>query len=342
MVMVHLKGVFKVRAKGRTYYYAWRGGPRLKGSPGSPEFIASFQEATAPLAGRDKAKFATWVTLYKGSPEFGELADSTKRLWGPWLDKIRDHFGALSIRQFDRPQLRADIRRWRDQWRAKPRTADYAKQVLSRVLSYAVAEGALEGNLCQGIPNLYAGDRSDLIWEEADLEKLCQHASPEVGYAVRLAVLTGLRRDDLFRLSWPHVGEHAIEIKTAKGRGRRIAIVPLTQAAKALLAQIPRRSTAVLTNSSGKPWRGFSSSWSTAVEKAGLADRGLHFHDLRGTAATNFYRANFSTREIAETMGWEETRVERLIDRYIRREDILKDRIRRMEEAEQRTKTAKL
>lgn len=161
----------------------------------------------------------------QGQPGDSELADSTKRLWGPWLDKIRDHFGALSIRQFDRPQLPADIRRWRDQWRATPRTADYAEQVLSRVLSYAVAEGALEGN---GIPNLYAGDRSDLIWEEADLEKLCHHASPEVGYAARLAVLTGLRRDDLFRLSWPHVGEHAIEIKTAKGRGRRIAIAPHT------------------------------------------------------------------------------------------------------------------
>jgi integrase len=74
-----------------------------------------------------------------------------------------------------------------------------------------------------------------------------------VGYAARLAALTGLRRDDLFRLSWPHVGEHAIEIKTAKGRGRRIAIVPLTQAAKALLAQTPRRGMAVLTKSSGSP-----------------------------------------------------------------------------------------
>jgi len=41
MVKVDLKGIAKTKAKGRTYYYAWRGGPRLRGEPGSTEFIAS-------------------------------------------------------------------------------------------------------------------------------------------------------------------------------------------------------------------------------------------------------------------------------------------------------------
>jgi hypothetical protein len=43
---IRLKGlnsVAKTLADGRivTYYYAWKGGPRLKGEPGTPEFIAS-------------------------------------------------------------------------------------------------------------------------------------------------------------------------------------------------------------------------------------------------------------------------------------------------------------
>ena len=45
MIKVELNGVAKVRAKGRTYYYAWRGGPRLRGELGSPTFMASYQEA---------------------------------------------------------------------------------------------------------------------------------------------------------------------------------------------------------------------------------------------------------------------------------------------------------
>lgn len=45
MVTAKLKGVCKVHAKGQTYWYAWRGGPRLRGQPGTPDFITSYVEA---------------------------------------------------------------------------------------------------------------------------------------------------------------------------------------------------------------------------------------------------------------------------------------------------------
>jgi hypothetical protein len=45
MVKFDLKGIKKVRSKGHIYYYAWRGGPPLRGEPGSPEFLASYNEA---------------------------------------------------------------------------------------------------------------------------------------------------------------------------------------------------------------------------------------------------------------------------------------------------------
>jgi hypothetical protein len=55
--------------------------------------------------------------------------------------------------------------------------------------------------------------------------------------------------------------------------------------------------------------------------RAGMHDRDLHFHDLRGTAATNFYRAGFTVREIAQTRAWAENKAERLIDLYVARRD---------------------
>ena len=44
---VNLKGVNRSVVKlasgdVKTYWYAWRGGPRLKGEPGSPEFVRSY------------------------------------------------------------------------------------------------------------------------------------------------------------------------------------------------------------------------------------------------------------------------------------------------------------
>jgi integrase len=50
-----------------------------------------------------------------------------------------------------------------------------------------------------------------------------------------------------------------------------------------------------------------------------MSDADLHFHDLRGTAATRFYTAGLSERVIAEIMGWEEEHVSRIIRRYVDR-----------------------
>src|SRR5215470_12225034 len=130
MAKITLKGVAKVTAKGRDYWYAWRGGPRLRGEPGSPEFMSSYREAIENHRIPNPDRFRALVARYKGSDDYRKLAESTKRNWGPWLDRIRDYFGDLRIAQFDRPEkIRPVIRRWRNQWADKPRTADYARQV---------------------------------------------------------------------------------------------------------------------------------------------------------------------------------------------------------------------
>jgi hypothetical protein len=48
----NLEGINRYAAKlaegsTRSYWYAWKGGPRLQGEPGPPEFTASYNEAVA-------------------------------------------------------------------------------------------------------------------------------------------------------------------------------------------------------------------------------------------------------------------------------------------------------
>jgi len=42
-------------------------------------------------------------------------------------------------------------------------------------------------------------------------------------------------------------------------------------------------------------------------------------------------------REIAEILGWSEDRVEKIINRYVKRDEILRDRIRRIEQGQKET-----
>jgi integrase len=352
---VELKGVHTVKTNGRTYYYAWRGGPRLRGEPGTPTFHNSYYEAIAELRTPDTGKFMSLVTLYRASNDYKKLAESTRKAWSPWLDRIANYFGELHIAQFDRPEkIRPVIRRWRHQWSDRPRTADYGMQVLSRVLSHAVDPlGKVAGNPCEGIKQLYSSDRSEVIWTDSDIAQLKKAGGsrkvhgrltelpclPEIGNAVDLAAHTGLRLSDLLRLSWSHVGEDAITFATGKSRGRQEAIIPLYAELRGVLARIPKRATTVLTSSKRRPWTtdGFGSSFNDAKHAAGIADKDLHFHDLRGTAATKFYIAGLPIRVIAEMLAWSEDQVERIIRRYVARAAATKEAIRQLNMA---TRTA--
>jgi integrase len=241
----------------------------------------------------------------------------------------------LSTAQFDRPEkIRPVIRRWRNQWADTPRTADYALQVLSRVVSHAVDPlGKIAGNPCEGIKHLYTNDRSEIIWSDSDIAHIKQTGSAEIAHAIDLASHTGLRLGDLIRVSWSHVEDDAIVLTTGKSRHRREAIIPLYGALRDVLARIPKRATTILTNSRRRPWTadGFGSSFNKAKIDANMAERHLHFNDLRGTAATKFYIAGFTMREIAETLAWEEESVEKIIRRYVGRSAAIKARIEKLE-----------
>jgi integrase len=312
----------------------------LDGEPGSPEFVRSYNEAVEDRRTPDASRFRSVVVLYRRN-KLPSLAETTQRQWAPWLDRIAEHFGELRIAQFDRPQkIRPMIIRWRNKWAATPRTADYGMQVLSAVLSYAVDPlGKIADNPCEGIKQLYSSDRSEIIWTDADIAELKKNCAAPVADAVDLAAHTGLRLSDLIRVSWSHVGEDAIVFSTGKSRGRREAIIPLYDELRAVLARVPKRSTTILTSRRRQPWTkdGLGTAINRAKILAKMQERDLHFHDLRGTAATKFYIAGLSTRVIAEILAWSEEQVERIIRRYVGRAAATRAAIKQLNEARKGT-----
>ena len=258
-----------------------------------------------------------------------DCSAKTRASWSLWLDRIQDHFGELRIEQFDRPAIKPFITRWRDTYKATPRAADMGLQVLSRLLTFGMGEGKLATNATTGISRLYEANRAGLIWTQADFDALQPHASDEVFQAAQLAALTGLRQADLLKLSWAHIKPNSIEIATGKSGGRRSTIIPLYGELRAYLATLRKRALTVLVTTHGEPWKsGFGASWGRAVRAAGID---LHFHDLRGTAATRFYLGGLSIRQIAEAMAWSEGDVEPLINRYVKRDEVLLEMIARMD-----------
>lgn len=209
----------------------------------------------------------------------------------------------------------------RDRLVAEHGSADEIIKPYLRGQDVARWHGANNGNPCEGIKQLYSNDRPEIIWQPSDIDQLKKSCATEIAHAANLDAHTGLRLSDLIRLSWSHVGEHAITITTGKSNHRRTAIIPIYDELRAILDAIPRRSPVILTNSDGGPWtpNSFGSAFNRAKIAAKLDDRDLHFHDLRGTAVTKFYVAGIPERAIAEIMAWEEETVSRITRRYVDR-----------------------
>ena len=171
MPHVRLKGLEKSvkRLKGGrkvTYWYAWRGGPRLPGHPGDPAFIAAYNAAIADRRTPKAETLAGLAGRYRASPEYGALAEATRKEWGTWLDRISadvgpKDIGGLTFRLLDDRRVKSDILDWRDQWGATPRKADYAIQVLRRTLAFGGPRGLLAFNAAEGVAALYESDRAE-------------------------------------------------------------------------------------------------------------------------------------------------------------------------------------
>ncbi|MDP7427644.1 MAG: tyrosine-type recombinase/integrase, partial [Alphaproteobacteria bacterium] len=111
--------------------------------------------------------------------------------------------------------------------------------------------------------------------------------------------------------------------------------LPVHQELKAMLDGMEKTATVILTTETGRPWRGghFRSKWREVTLRAGLD--GLHFHDLRGTAATRLQEAGCSDREIAAITGHTGSQISAILDKYVaRRRSVAVAAMRKFENAE--------
>lgn len=324
MVLVRLKGVHVVEAKGRAYHYAWRGGPRLTGEPGSPEYVAGFHAAHAARKAPPTGTLKELLTRYKASRDYAALGAHTVRAYAKHLDAIDAKWGTMPLAAVDDPKVRLRFLDWRDSMADRPRTADMAVGVLKTLLAWGKERVLVHTNQAEDIKRLHRVDKADAIWTADDVAAFLGKdaegepiASKELVWALELGLHTGLRQSDLIRLGWGHRQGEAFTFRTSK-RGKTVTI-PVTAAARALLERIDKRGPMILTTQRGKrPWTadGLRSSFGKACKAAGVRRT---FHDLRRTAATNLLIAGVESAQVAMIMGWSEEDVEAMKRKYVSR-----------------------
>ena len=305
----------------KTYYYAWRGGPRLNGEYGSPKFIASYNAAIATKVVVPEGKLLSLLQGYQASQDFLGLRERTRADYIKQIEKIEQKFGDAPVKALADPRTRGIFMDWRDELALRSkRQADYAWTVLARVLSWAKDRGKITVNPCERGGRVYHGTRVDFVWSVEDEAAFLEHAPAHLHVPLLLALWTGQRQGDLLRLPWSAYNGASIRLRQSK-TGARIEI-PVGAPLKAALDAAKRHGPIMLTSTDARPWTpdGFRASWGKACKKAAIA--GITFNDLRGTAVTRLALVGCTEAEIATITGHSLRDVRSILDAHYLHRDI--------------------
>jgi integrase len=340
---VRLKGINRVTKRLSdgtpvTYWYAWKGGPRVQGQPGTPEFIASYNDACASKKSPAHGLLQRILNEFQTSTAFTDLAERTRSDYVAKIRLIEKKFGDFPIPALTDRRTRGVFLDWRDELaKTSRRQADYAWAVLARVLSWALDRGKIDANPCERAGRLYGGSRVDKVWTLEDEAAFLSQAPTHLHLPFLLALWTGQRQGDLLRLPWSAYDGTYIKLKQSK-TGAHV-VIPVAAPLKAALDAAKKASPIILVTSDKqpKPWTedGFRSSWRKACAAAGIF--GLTFHDLRGTAVTRLAIAGCTAPEIATITGHSLRDVRTLDAYYLHRDPALAESAMRKLEA--RTKS---
>lgn len=309
----------------REHHYAWRGGPKFWSScsdvrEGSDAYIAALDKARARnrLGGRT---VAAMVDEFLDSAEFKTRKPRTRDDYRKWGLRFAVEFAEDPAKLFEWPESRGELLRWRDRWAHSPKQADMAVTTAVIILNWARDRSIVTHHNCDRIAKLYeGGDRAEIIWPPAEVEKFQAMAPRWVWRALSSALETGLRPGDLVRLGRSHIKQtpkgRRIQIRTNKTG--RVASIPVTPAMAEIIDETPADRLVILVGDRGKPLteRGIASAVDYWQKKAGVPED-LRLYDCRGTAVTKLMMAGGDLKELATTFGWSLRYAQNVIENYV-------------------------
>jgi integrase len=147
-----------------------------------------------------------------------------------------------------------------------------------------------------------------------DERRILKELGPEHADKVRLAIITGLRRSQLFRTRWEQLQWKAKALALPTIKKQKPRFIPLPQEAVTIFNRQWRKAgqpeTGWIFPHPKKPdlpedpggW--YKYRFMPALERAGLTGKGLNFHSTRHGFAVRFLEAGGHVRQLQKAGGW--------------------------------------
>jgi len=224
-----------------------------------------------------------------------------------------------SLYPYDIGEVAKQVNKYIDNRSASPGTINRELTVLQSALRWAFKRGDIE--LLPSIARLPSPPPRSKFLTDQQVQDL-KNASvdhPQVNLFIRIALMTGQRKEAILSLKWDQVdfevglvdfNDPSIYMPhRRKGRG----VVPMSEALRTLLLQAKTDSMYVI-NKNGKRVRDFRVAWESVMKKAGLD---ITPHVLRHTVATHLAQKNVPMPQISRLLGHRSTAItERVYAKY--------------------------
>lgn len=302
MVTLKLPFVVNVRSKGRDYLY-FRKGKTYKRLPdiGHKDFQAKYErlcKKEAPITEVAlPGSFGDLCNEYLASSAYKNLAASTRKEFRRHIDRLKKGWGDLPPKKI----TRAAVLAYRESLSNTPRKADYAIQVLRRILNWGIDRGALSVNPATR-PGRFKTLRSNQPWSDTDIAQFRASNTTDqmMLLALTLGLATGQRRGDLIKMT--RADYNGSEIAVLQNKTGEKVWVPVHPSLKAELDGINRFMLLESTTEKAFTARHLSNKFLYATRRANL--NGLTLHGLRVTAAIWMAEAGCTDAELQAILGW--------------------------------------
>ncbi|HMW21881.1 MAG TPA: tyrosine-type recombinase/integrase [Burkholderiaceae bacterium] len=186
-------------------------------------------------------------------------------------------------------------------------TANRVHSLVARMFKLAQVWGVIERSPCYGLSKFKEPKKAERFLTPEEITRfqaaLAADKNTLAASALRLLLLTGLRRNEVIRAKWEQVDLAAGLLHLPKTKtGARYAV--LNSAAKELLASLPNRGQGTWIFPGTKPGQPMAQPTRVlvrALKRAGI-DR-LRVHDLRHTFAATCVNSGASLYEVQKLLG---------------------------------------
>jgi len=200
---------------------------------------------------------------------------------GPWLDGRR----ASETRQ----AVAAAIIDMAEAY--EPATINRSIGALKKALKLAWESGRTPIDYSTTIKRLPEHNARTIYLTPNQVAKLADHCSEPVRAAVWIALLTGMRRGEICKLTQEDIGRDSLTIQAGNTKTLRTRTVPIVPALKPWLAHIPLSVN----------FEGLKSGFRRAREAAGMPH--VRFHDLRHSCASILINAKVPLEVVRDILG---------------------------------------